>query len=141
MKNTEIERTHGQSETMRGIRSDATKNRITSLHLTKINEERREYRKQGSETSRGEWRRLATKARQLAKQPPEKAFKDTWKENKYTYKFRKQNTHKNTHNETHQQHTAYARQNARTGHKQHDVEICRGNGNREREYKRNERSG
>ena len=60
----------------RGIRSEVATNRRKTKHLMKQSAERREYRQQKSETSRGDWRRLATQARQLAKQPPNKAFKD-----------------------------------------------------------------
>ena len=59
-----------------GIRSEVATNRRKTKHLMKQGEERREYRKQKSETTRGDWRRLATRARQLAKQPPTKAFND-----------------------------------------------------------------
>ena len=60
----------------RGIRSEVATTRRKIKHLTQQSGGRREYRKQEPETSREDWRRSATKARQLAEQPPKKAFKD-----------------------------------------------------------------
>ena len=59
----------------RGIRSEVATDRRKTKHLMKQSEGRREHRKQQSETSRGDWRRLATKARQFAKQLQKRLLK------------------------------------------------------------------
>ena len=88
-KNNKINRNY-----KRGVRSEIAINRRKTKHLTKQREERREYRKQKSETSRGDWQRLATKARQLAKQPPKKACKDeTYNEQQHSPENKTNKTH------------------------------------------------
>ena len=90
----------------RGIRSEVAINKRKTKHLTKQSEERREHRKLKSETSRGDWQSLAAKARQLAKQPPNTAFKDEVYNERRNSPENKVHT-KSQNNQTHEQHTAY----------------------------------